>query len=98
MPPVSTAKRDQSRRRARADARATDRVRVRLVRRMGESVEWLTRPIIAWDGEGVTDDAGTHRYVLLAGSDGSEIVNVLGLGPDTASWLHSHLRHRDGPA
>lgn len=27
---------------------------------------FIERPIVAWDGEGVTDPSGIHRYVLLA--------------------------------
>jgi len=39
---------------------------------------YLSRPFLAWDGEGVTVD-GEHRYVLLANSVGGSLVNKAGL-------------------
>lgn len=41
--------------------------------------EYLSRPFIAWDGEGVTGPDGEHRYVLLANSLGETLVNADGL-------------------
>jgi hypothetical protein len=44
--------------------------------------EYLSRPFIAWDGEGITDPlTGEHRYVLLANSLGETLVD-----PDGLSW------------
>jgi len=33
----------------------------------------MYRPILAIDGEGITDENGRHRYVMLAASDGSYV-------------------------
>lgn len=41
-------------------------------------MKYLNVPFIAWDGEGY-DLAGKHRYAMLANSDGSIIVNPMGL-------------------
>lgn len=45
---------------------------------------YLRRPFTAWDGEGITDPSGVHRYVMLAvkstTGDGDDIGNVHGLG------------------
>ena len=35
------------------------------------TVEYMSRPFIAWDGEGVTRDDGSHDFILFAGSDGT---------------------------
>lgn len=41
--------------------------------------DYLTRPFLAWDGEGITDAFGIHRYVLLANSERKSIINPDGL-------------------
>lgn len=41
--------------------------------------KWDARHFIAWDGEGITDDNGRHRYVILANSEGDAIVNPTGV-------------------
>ena len=40
---------------------------------------YLSRRIIAWDGEGITDENGNHLYVMLANSEGDAIVDSMGL-------------------
>lgn len=47
---------------------------------MNRHIDALTnRPIVALDGEGVTEEDGNHRYVLMVSSDGSYIANPEGL-------------------
>ena len=48
-----------------------------------KGAEYLSRPFVAWDGEGVTEADGTHRYVLLANSQGGVISDPDGLSTDT---------------
>lgn len=45
-------------------------------------VEYLSRPFLAWDGEGITRPDGSHVYVLLANSAGAYISDPEGL----ATW------------
>ena len=39
----------------------------------------LARPFVALDGEGVTDDKGKHRYILLCASTGESLADPDGL-------------------
>jgi DNA polymerase type B, organellar and viral len=49
--------------------------------------EYIERPVIAIDGEGITVD-GKHKYVLLALSTGDQLLNVDGIDSKTALvWL-----------
>lgn len=38
------------------------------------------KPFVAWDGEGITDATGIHRYVMLCNSYGDSLVNPTGIG------------------
>lgn len=40
---------------------------------------YLSRPFLAWDGEGVTTNDGVHRYVMLANSTGADIIDPEGI-------------------
>lgn len=42
--------------------------------------EYLSRPFVAWDGEGINEPDGSHTYVLLANSLGKSIESRVGLG------------------
>lgn len=45
--------------------------------------KYLGREVVAWDGEGITDEDGSHRYVMLAvksADDQDYLENVHGLG------------------
>jgi hypothetical protein len=49
-------------------------------KRASESLErYLTRPFVAWDGEGINEPDGSHTYVLLANSLGVSLSNRTGL-------------------
>lgn len=53
---------------------------------------YLSRPFVAWDGEGITKPDGSHVYVMLAVSDGNGkgyyLGNPAGLGTyETLSWI-----------
>ena len=55
---------------------------------MQEYVDAKTRPFIAWDGEGWTDNNGEHRYMLLQSSTGAYIdAPQLGTGEALAMIL-----------
>lgn len=41
--------------------------------------EWLSREFVAWDGEGVTRDDGSHDYILFGSSRGHRLRSVRGL-------------------
>lgn len=41
--------------------------------RSGKHVTLIDRPILAIDGEGVTDGNGNHRYIMLAASNGAHV-------------------------
>jgi hypothetical protein len=41
--------------------------------------KYVNRQFVGWDGEGITDDSGEHRYVLLANSTGAELINPDGI-------------------
>ena len=57
---------------------------------------YLSRPFVAWDGEGVTVD-GQHLYVLLANSRGGYISNPKGLGTlEVLHFLESEARKYPG--
>lgn len=43
-------------------------------RREAFSREYETREFVAWDGEGINEDDGSHTYVLLANSRGGELI------------------------
>lgn len=52
---------------------------------------YLSRPFVAWDGEGVTTDDGRHLYVTLANSRGDRITDPDGLPTFTIfDFLLSH--------
>lgn len=59
---------------------------------------YLSRPFIAWDGEGVTLTDGSHLYTLLASLHGTSIKNRLGLGTAEIfdSLIASKIAHPDG--
>jgi hypothetical protein len=42
-------------------------------RRDGKHITLIDRPILAIDGEGVTDGNGNHRYIMLAASNGTHV-------------------------
>jgi hypothetical protein len=45
--------------------------------------EWLTRPFVAWDGEGVTREDGNHYYLTLANSNGDRLRSMKYLRTET---------------
>lgn len=51
--------------------------------------QYLNRPFMAWDGEGVTELDGSHTYVLLAASNGVTLRNEKGI--PTALILQTFL-------
>lgn len=49
-------------------------------RTRGEKVTaFRDRLFVAWDGEGITDDAGGHQLVILANSEGAELIDERGI-------------------
>ena len=64
-------------------------------KRRQEDREYLAREFIAWDGEGFTDDSGTHLYTLLASSDGDRTENVNGIGTADAFELLLSCKRRN---
>jgi len=43
---------------------------------------YLSREFLAWDGEGIALEDGTHQYVMLANSDGKHIADSIGLSTE----------------
>lgn len=52
---------------------------------------YLSRPFIAWDGEGINESNGSHTYVLLASSEGDRLSNRFGLA--TAECFEALLKY-----
>lgn len=48
-------------------------------RREGRTVDYIDRDFVAWDGEGLNENDGSHTYVLLANSVGGMLLDRSGL-------------------
>jgi hypothetical protein len=61
-------------------------------RRQAYTVEYMSREFVAWDGEGINEDDGSHTYVLLANSTGASLSSRAGLSTvDVFNlWLSHH--------
>lgn len=70
-------------------ARTLSNQRARAAYRAAHPSKYEHGQFIAWDGEGITDADGSHRYVILANSDGDYISNPNGL--DTESCFEMLL-------
>jgi hypothetical protein len=46
--------------------------------------KWDAREFVAWDGEGIADEHGRHRYVMLVNSLGDALVDRNGVGTHDA--------------
>ena len=58
---------------------------------------YLSRPFVMWDGEGITLEDGSHRYVMLAHSEGGYLANPQGLRTmDIFRFIvREHAKHPD---
>lgn len=77
-------------------AKATGRKNYRAKRTVERQADYLSRPFVAWDGEGINEPDGSHTYVLIANSRGSSLSERNGLG--TSQVFDLFLSCRDDKA
>lgn len=77
--------------------RKSEKGKARVARiRNAYSVEYMSREFVAWDGEGINEDDGSHTYVMLASSLGHSLLNREGLSTVEVFdlWLSCHQDKR----
>jgi hypothetical protein len=91
--PMGTAERQRRVRQNSPDKASATRTKYRHDNSKHQTdAKYLSRQFVAWDGEGITDAFGIHRYVMIAVSDGEGksyyLGNPKGLGTyELLTWM-----------